>query len=454
MSGDPKLTALGNYGGATQTMLPQPGSAAICAGAVGDIPVGVTTDQRGFARTNSTYEGGTVCVDAGAVQTNYAMAFSTEPPAIVLIGQAISPAPAVALTEGGAAATAVTSSVAMTDNAALLSGTTTASFLSGTATFSNLLITSATGSDKMIATLALNPTHNLMAQSTAFLAQTTLPAALTSPAPGSALTDTSVTFTWTPGTPAATDFDLWVGLNGPGSSDLFASGITTANSANVTGLQTRGATIYARLFYEIGGVWQFNDYTYTEASSTAATMISPGQGTALGVSDVMFNWTAGALVTNYALWLGTSGPGSSSLYASPLSAATSVTVPSLPAKGVKVYARLFSEGSGGTQYVDNTYTEGVPASGTPATMISPGSGSVLGTSSVMFTWTAGTGVTGYALWLGTSGPGSSSLYASSLSMATSVIVPKLPARGVTVYARLYSVINGVSQYVDYTFTEQ
>jgi hypothetical protein len=39
-------------------------------------------------------------------------------------------------------------------------------------------------------------------------------------------------------------------------------------------------------------------------------------------------------------------------------------------------------------------------------------------------------------------------------MATSVTVPKLPARGVTVYARLYSVINGVSQYVDYTFTEQ
>ena len=185
---------------------------------------------------------------------------------------------------------------------------------------------------------------------------TGLPAtALISPTPGTVLTGPSVTFTWTPGT-GATEFDLWLGFNGAGSSDLYSSGVTTATSATVTGLQTKGITIYARLYYEVAGVWHHLDYTYAEATSTAATMISPQQGTTLGVSGVMFNWTAGTLVANYALWLGTSGPGSSSLYASPLSAATSVTVPKLPANGVKVYARLFSEGSGGIQYVDYTYT--------------------------------------------------------------------------------------------------
>jgi hypothetical protein len=185
---------------------------------------------------------------------------------------------------------------------------------------------------------------------------TGLPAtALISPTPGTVLTGPSVTFTWTPGT-GATEFDLWLGFNGAGSSDLYSSGVTTATSATVTGLQTKGIAIYARLYYEVAGVWHHLDYTYAEATSTAATMISPLQGTTLGVSGVMFNWTAGTLVANYALWLGTSGPGSSSLYASPLSAATSVTVPKLPANGVKVYARLFSEGSGGIQYVDYTYT--------------------------------------------------------------------------------------------------
>jgi len=185
---------------------------------------------------------------------------------------------------------------------------------------------------------------------------TGLPAtALISPTPGTVLTGPSVTFTWTPGT-GATEFDLWLGFNGAGSSDLYSSGVTTATSATVTSLQTKGITIYARLYYEVAGVWHHLDYTYAEATSAAATMISPLQGTTLGVSGVMFNWTAGTLVANYALWLGTSGPGSSSLYASPLSAATSVTVPKLPANGVKVYARLFSEGSGGIQYVDYTYT--------------------------------------------------------------------------------------------------
>jgi roadblock/LC7 domain-containing protein len=33
-------------------------------------------------------------------------------------------------------------------------------------------------------------------------------------------------------------------------------------------------------------------------------------------------------------------------------------------------------------------------------------------------------------------------------------VTSLPAKGITVYARLYSLINGMVQYNDYTYTEQ
>ena len=62
-SSNPLALPLGSYGGPTQTYLPQPGSAAICAGSstATNLP---TSDQRGFAVVNS-------CVDAGAVQTNY-----------------------------------------------------------------------------------------------------------------------------------------------------------------------------------------------------------------------------------------------------------------------------------------------------------------------------------------------------------------------------------------------
>ena len=64
------LAALGNYGGPTPTMIPLPGSAAICAGSAALLPAGITTDQRGYANVNTTYTG-SACVDAGAVQSNY-----------------------------------------------------------------------------------------------------------------------------------------------------------------------------------------------------------------------------------------------------------------------------------------------------------------------------------------------------------------------------------------------
>lgn len=56
------LGTFGTIGGPTQTQLPLAGGAAICAGAIGLLPAGLTRDQRGLARTSPG------CLDAGAVQ--------------------------------------------------------------------------------------------------------------------------------------------------------------------------------------------------------------------------------------------------------------------------------------------------------------------------------------------------------------------------------------------------
>jgi hypothetical protein len=101
------LAPLANYGGPTQTMIPLPGSPAICAGLASLLPAGMNTDQRG--RPNTTvypgFNGGTTCVDSGSVQTNYALAFSTQPtpiaPATVILPAASFRA-AVTLNESGA----------------------------------------------------------------------------------------------------------------------------------------------------------------------------------------------------------------------------------------------------------------------------------------------------------------------------------------------------------------
>jgi hypothetical protein len=77
---------------------------------------------------------------------------------------------------------------------------------------------------------------------------------------------------------------------------------------------------------------------------------------------------------------------------------------------------------------------------------------VLGTSSVLFQWTAGTGVTLYELNLSAIAPGESDLFLYK-GTATSAIVPTLPANGVTVYATLSSYINGAWQHSSYVYTE-
>jgi serine protease len=209
--------------------------------------------------------------------------------------------------------------------------------------------------------------------------------------------------------------------------------------------------VTATLYSEIGGVWQSNTYTYTEASSAPATMTSPTPGSVLTGSSVTFTWTAGSGVTEYELRLGTGGAGSSNLYNSETTTARSVAVTGLPTTGATVTATLYSEIGGVWQSNTYTYTE---ASSAPATMTSPTPGSVLTGSNVTFTWTAGSGVTEYELRLGTTGAGSHDLYNSGTTTATTESVTGLPTTGATVTATLYSLIGSTWESNVYTYTEQ
>lgn len=103
---------------------------------------------------------------------------------------------------------------------------------------------------------------------------------LTSPAPGSVLSGSAVTFTWSTSSDVA-EYQLWLGTTGVGSGNLgvYSTGATTAgsDSAKVSGLPTNGARIYARLFTDAGGNWVATDYVYTAskpATDSAAAALS------------------------------------------------------------------------------------------------------------------------------------------------------------------------------------
>jgi N-acetylneuraminic acid mutarotase len=367
-----------------------------------------------------------------------------EPPAPA--APAITSAAAVTLTSGIAGSFTVTTNAypvaTLSETGALPNGVTFTNNGNGTATLAG----TPTASGIFHITITANNGVSPNATQNFTLTVNAPGAVMTSPKPGSTVTGPSVTFTWT-AVSGVTNYQLWLGASGVGSSSLFNSGATTATSATATNIPANGATIYARLYSEIGGKWQWVDYTYIE-SGTAAVLTSPKAGSTFTGANETFTWTAGGGVTNYQLWVGTSGVGSSSLYNSGPITTTSV-IASLPQNGQTVYARLYSKIAGVWQFHDYTFTE----EGTPAVLTSPRIGSTLAASNVTFTWNSGEGVTDYELWLGTSGAGSGNLYNSGAITTTSVTVPTLQANGVTLYARLYSETGGVWSYHDYAFVE-
>jgi predicted outer membrane repeat protein len=171
----PGLAALGSYGGPTPTMLPEPGSPALCAGVTG----GAATDQRGFLAGLGGY-----CpigaVDAGAVQTYYALAFNNIP-ASISAGSTFSPQPIASLIESGAPYTATSPAITVGDTAS-------PSALTGIYA-STLGISQGTtaSSDQLTATLALSasPPITLSLTSTSFTITTPVAPAqrITFPAP-------------------------------------------------------------------------------------------------------------------------------------------------------------------------------------------------------------------------------------------------------------------------------
>lgn len=89
------------------------------------------------------------------------------------------------------------------------------------------------------------------------------------------------------------------------------------------------------------------------------------------------------------------------------------------------------------------------AAGVAAAMVSPSPGSMLASSGVTFTWSAGT-ATAYRLYVGNS-VGGSDIYSSGQISLLSATVNNLPTDGRTIYVRLSSLVSGSWQSLDYTY---
>jgi len=489
------LTALPytSAGASITTLIPTPGDPAICAGLASNIPAGVTTDQRGKSNENTTYPGYSLsapCVDAGAVQTNYGIQFTTEPQSSVLEYFPLnSPEPVVGLTESGIAFAASTGTVTMTDTSTYLGGTTSEALSGGSATFGTLAVdlpvigapanppvggAGSYSNDVLTATLPLDSLVSITAQSGDIQVNPQIPYTLTatvspgpSPASSGTLTSPSATFSWSGGGGnGPTQFRLDVGTIGNESTDLYYQTTTTNTSVTVP-IPSNGVDVFVTLHQFIDGEWvpyHYNSNFIEPGTEQNATLSAPGSNTGTTPPTLLasqtFTWSNGAGPAEYQLVVGTvpAGTGYSNVYNSGVlpSTTTSETV-TIPNNGVDIYVTLKQLVNGAWQSTVYTFLE--PGTTAPATLtatVSPGpspSSSGTLTTPATFYWNNGAGPTEYELYLGTEGAGTSNLYNSGVTTATQANNVSIPSGGVTVWATLKQRINGVWQTAGYTFME-
>ncbi|HXV63088.1 MAG TPA: extracellular metalloproteinase [Vicinamibacteria bacterium] len=185
-------------------------------------------------------------------------------------------------------------------------------------------------------------------QSTLFVFPTqNLAPAMTSPAPGTILPGTNVTFSWQAHPDGAPVVDWWLYVGtAQGSTNLFNSGPLGAGATtkSVSGIPTDGRTIYVRLNYKMGGTWSFVDFVFTAANLGRPTITSPIPGSVLPGASVNFTWASAPSGQSPAAWwlqVGSSPGAKNYLDSGNLGATQSLTVSGLPVNGSTIYVRLW-----------------------------------------------------------------------------------------------------------------
>lgn len=275
--------------------------------------------------------------------------------------------------------------------------------------------------------------------------------AMLSPAPGSTLPGSAVTFQWSAGE-GVQQFWLMIGL-WPGGNTLYSADQGLLTSAPVSGLPADGRTIYVRLWSYIDNQWVYNDYQYKAAGAVTpakAQITDPAPGSTLAGSTATFRWNAGTAVSRYFLFIG-QWQGGNTLFSQDMGTSLEATVTNLPADGSTIHARLWSYIDGAWQFNDYTFKAAGSVTPVKAALTSPSPGSVLPGATATFQWNAGQAVTRYFLFVGR-WQGGNTIFSQDMGASLSATVNNLPADGLPVHVRLWSYIQGAWQFNDYVFT--
>jgi len=176
-----------------------------------------------------------------------------------------------------------------------------------------------------------------------------LRAVLTSPSPGSTLPGSTLTFSWTGGGV----YPIWLDVGTiRGQGNIFGANLGAAVRQTVSGIPQDGRPIYVRLWTQINGDWQVNDYTFT-AGDGKAVLLSPASSSGISSSTVAFSWSE---VGGSAHWLDVGTvPGQGNIFGANVGTVTTKTVSGIPVDGRPIYIRLWTLIAGTWRVNDYTF---------------------------------------------------------------------------------------------------
>ena len=234
-----------------------------------------------------------------------------------------------------------------------------------------------------------------------------------------------------------------------------ANGTITA-WIDLTGLRTSGDVLNGIAYDSATGQllvtgklwpWLYRINVITAGSSPQIT--TPPPGSTLSGTTQVFEWTPGTGVAQYWLYVG-STQGGADLYDQDRGTSLTATVTGLPSDGRTLYARLWWLRGGEWEFADFTYI--AKTSGTVNPQITqPVPGSTLPGPSQVFQWSAGTSISQYWLYVGSS-QGGADLYDQDRGTNLSASVSGLPTDGRTLHVRLWWLRGASWEFADFTFT--
>jgi hypothetical protein len=275
---------------------------------------------------------------------------------------------------------------------------------------------------------------------------------INSPAPGSTLSGSTITFGWTAGSAA---LDYWLDIGTAQGQGNIYGGVVAATSKQVSNIPCNGQTIHARLWTRTSLGYQTpRDYTYTANNGSGACSDGRGQittpvpGSVLTSTITTFNWSAGTNAQDYWLDVGTV-LGQGNVFGGVV-AGLSRQVSNIPCTNVPIFVRLWTRVGGVWQLpLDYSYT--CNGSDPRGQITTPTPGSTLTSTTQTFNWTTGQNATEYWLDVGTAA-GLGNVSAGAVT-ATSKQVTNIPCLNTPIFVRLWTKSGGNYQSpIDYTYT--